>query len=151
MSKNDGIYVVRFRKRFFDYQYRVAYTSEINKLYPTGGNVEANEQWLRDTFAEIDVCDTKEAAMLLAGCIAEKHPNSEFGVVYIEVDINFPFKSGCPCRHCQKVDVYGERWMILCPECGNKRCPKASHHGWDCTNSNATGQHGSVWGDSAIP
>jgi len=35
--------------------------------------------------------------------------------------------------------------MILCGECGNKRCPKASDHSLECTNSNDTGQHGSVY------
>lgn len=34
--------------------------------------------------------------------------------------------------------------MILCPTCGNKRCPKASDHTLECTNSNAPNQAGSV-------
>jgi hypothetical protein len=36
-------------------------------------------------------------------------------------------------------------YMILCPTCGNKRCPKASDHELACTNSNATGQPGSIY------
>ena len=35
--------------------------------------------------------------------------------------------------------------MILCGECGNKRCPKASDHRLECTSSNAPGQAGSVY------
>ena len=35
--------------------------------------------------------------------------------------------------------------MILCPECGNKRCPKASDHRLQCTDSNDVGQAGSVY------
>lgn len=35
--------------------------------------------------------------------------------------------------------------MILCPECGNKRCPKATHHELPCTNSNEPNQEGSVY------
>lgn len=35
--------------------------------------------------------------------------------------------------------------MVLCPICGNKRCPKASDHRLDCTNSNDVGQPGSVY------
>jgi hypothetical protein len=35
--------------------------------------------------------------------------------------------------------------MILCPQCGNKRCPKASNHRLDCTSSNDPGQPGSVY------
>lgn len=35
--------------------------------------------------------------------------------------------------------------MILCPLCGNKRCPMASDHTLDCTGSNEPGQVGSVY------
>jgi len=35
--------------------------------------------------------------------------------------------------------------MILCPECGNKRCPKATHHSLACTKSNDLGQKGSIY------
>jgi DNA-directed RNA polymerase subunit RPC12/RpoP len=35
--------------------------------------------------------------------------------------------------------------MILCPECGNKRCPKASDHNFSCTGSNEPGQLGSIY------
>lgn len=35
--------------------------------------------------------------------------------------------------------------MILCSECGNKRCPKATNHELPCTNSNEPGQAGSVY------
>lgn len=34
-------------------------------------------------------------------------------------------------------------FMHLCPECGNKRCPRAAWHGNDCTGSNEPGQPGS--------
>jgi hypothetical protein len=50
------------------------------------------------------------------------------------------------CGRC--IDCRGDRPlgpMVLCPECGNKRCPKASHHGNDCTGSNEPGQEGSVY------
>jgi hypothetical protein len=35
--------------------------------------------------------------------------------------------------------------MILCPTCGNKRCPKATDHALACTRSNEPGQAGSVY------
>jgi hypothetical protein len=35
--------------------------------------------------------------------------------------------------------------MILCPTCGNKRCPRASNHDLDCSGSNEPGQQGSVY------
>lgn len=35
--------------------------------------------------------------------------------------------------------------MILCPVCGNKRCPHASDHELACTGSNEPGQPGSIY------
>lgn len=35
--------------------------------------------------------------------------------------------------------------MILCENCGNKRCPHASDHRLACTGSNDPGQDGSVY------
>jgi len=34
-------------------------------------------------------------------------------------------------------------FMILCPECGNKRCPKSTDCSLSCTGSNEPGQSGS--------
>jgi hypothetical protein len=50
------------------------------------------------------------------------------------------------CHSCFKAcgGVMLDR-MILCSECGNKRCPKASDHRLDCTSSNDLGQPGSVY------
>ena len=39
------------------------------------------------------------------------------------------------------------RPFIVCPDCGNKRCPKATHHDHACTRSNEPGQANSVYGD----
>lgn len=33
--------------------------------------------------------------------------------------------------------------MFVCPDCGNKRCPRATDHRHDCTASNEPGQPGS--------
>lgn len=35
--------------------------------------------------------------------------------------------------------------MILCSICGNKRCPKATDCGLECTGSNEPGQPGSAY------
>jgi hypothetical protein len=63
--------------------------------------------------------------------------------------------TGCPCRAC--IAAYEDAhppavWIesmsnrfIVCPTCGNKRCPHASDHSYACTGSNATGQNGSVY------
>ncbi|WP_280357099.1 hypothetical protein [Nocardia otitidiscaviarum] len=36
--------------------------------------------------------------------------------------------------------------FIVCPDCGNKRCPRATYHDHECTRSNEPGQEGSVYG-----
>jgi Zn finger protein HypA/HybF involved in hydrogenase expression len=59
-------------------------------------------------------------------------------------------KPDCYCYNCNK-DYVPEgqtlpivmSQMIVCPECGNKRCPHATDHKLDCTNSNEPGQPGS--------
>jgi hypothetical protein len=38
--------------------------------------------------------------------------------------------------------------MILCPECGNKRCPQATDHRLACTGSNEAGQPGRRYGQT---
>lgn len=54
----------------------------------------------------------------------------------------------CWCYDCLK-DIKEDGWsipltrMILCPDCGNKRCPRATNHNLECTNSNEPGQPGS--------
>jgi len=58
---------------------------------------------------------------------------------------------GCPCFTCLDKPELGLQnptnlWMVLCPLCGNKRCPKATSHEEPCTNSNEPGQPGSRYG-----
>lgn len=52
-----------------------------------------------------------------------------------------PDSMNCPCSDCNP----GAWWMILCPTCGNKRCPHATNHELACTNSNEPGQAGSAY------
>jgi DNA-directed RNA polymerase subunit RPC12/RpoP len=56
------------------------------------------------------------------------------------------------CHSCFKASggVMLDR-MILCPECGNKRCPKASDHNFSCTGSNEPGQWGSIYTTPPTP
>ena len=56
----------------------------------------------------------------------------------------------CYCYNCNKdrMDETGRipyvmTRMIVCPECGNKRCPHSTDHNLACTNSNDPGQPGS--------
>jgi hypothetical protein len=51
----------------------------------------------------------------------------------------------CVCHKCLKERDEVRAFMVVCPECGNKRCPKASDHDLSCTGSNKPGQSGSVY------
>lgn len=52
----------------------------------------------------------------------------------------------CWCHECNKQMAWPFALkMIVCPDCGNKRCPHASDHRHACTGSNAPGQPGSVY------
>lgn len=53
----------------------------------------------------------------------------------------------CWCHQCHHDRGEWVNHMILCPECGCKRCPHATHHDHVCTGSNDSDQPGSVYGD----
>lgn len=65
--------------------------------------------------------------------------------------------SRCQCRRCleqrdEKVEVFEDFFLtiaatrfIVCAKCGNKRCPHATDHRLECTNSNEPGQPGSAY------
>lgn len=50
---------------------------------------------------------------------------------------------------CYMCATPAERYtiFIVCPLCGNKRCPKSTDHRLDCTNSNLPDQPGSRYSD----
>lgn len=67
-----------------------------------------------------------------------------------------PVQVDCWCITCEAMvleartmngdqDAWADARFIVCPICGNKRCPRANHHDNLCTGSNATGQAGSAW------
>jgi len=53
-------------------------------------------------------------------------------------------KAECWCTTCRPITMSDMRF-VTCPDCGNKRCPKAHNHTLACTNSNEPGQPGSSW------
>lgn len=57
---------------------------------------------------------------------------------------NSPVTPDCWCRTCRPVTMSDMRFVV-CPECGNKRCPHANDHRNDCTGSNEPGQVGSAY------
>jgi hypothetical protein len=64
----------------------------------------------------------------------------------IAAPVQEPVANRYCCHSCFKASggVMLDR-MILCSECGNKRCPKASDHNFSCTGSNEPGQGGSIY------
>jgi hypothetical protein len=58
-------------------------------------------------------------------------------------------KYKCWCYNCLNKITDERGWpvtastFIVCPTCGNKRCPKSTDHNLACTNSNEPGQPGS--------
>ena len=59
---------------------------------------------------------------------------------------NPPENPGCWCRTCRPV-VLNDMRFVVCPDCGNKRCPRANDHRNACTGSNEPGQEGSAYPD----
>lgn len=65
-------------------------------------------------------------------------------------------KNDCWCWQCnqdRRVNgiPYSMTRMILCPDCGNKRCPRATDHREACSGSNDAGQAGSRYGTMPGP
>ncbi|ENF7465921.1 hypothetical protein ABRE04_002818 [Salmonella enterica] len=57
---------------------------------------------------------------------------------------NSPVIPDCWCRTCRPVTMSDMRFVV-CPDCGNKRCPHANDHRNACTGSNEPGQIGSAY------
>lgn len=57
---------------------------------------------------------------------------------------NSPVIPECSCHACRPV-TFADSRFVVCPECGNKRCPHAIDHRNACTGSNEPGQEGSAY------
>ncbi|HCM9496651.1 TPA: hypothetical protein N5O02_000690 [Enterobacter asburiae] len=57
---------------------------------------------------------------------------------------NSPVFPGCSCLTWRPV-TFSDSRFVVCPECGNKRCPHANDHRNACTGSNEPGQEGSAY------
>ncbi|HHB7455057.1 TPA: hypothetical protein ACN7NB_000708 [Klebsiella pneumoniae] len=56
-------------------------------------------------------------------------------------------KPDCWCLTCRPV-VLNDMRFVVCPDCGNKRCPRANDHRNACTGSNEPGQEGNAYPDT---
>ena len=61
-----------------------------------------------------------------------------------DLSANSPANPGCWCLTCRPVAINDMRFVV-CPDCGNKRCPRANDHRNACTGSNEPGQEGSAY------
>ena len=93
------------------------------------------------TAAEIRNAALEEAALLMEA--TGKH----IAASDIRAKKNDPAgqaSSRCWCQTCRPITLTDLR-MVLCPDCGNKRCPHANDHRNACTGSNEPGQPGSAY------
>lgn len=58
--------------------------------------------------------------------------------------IGSPAIQQCWCTTCRPITLEDMRF-VACPQCGNKRCPRAHNHELACSGSNEPGQKGSSW------
>ena len=85
----------------------------------------------------------RDARFFLAAGTAPPEPNGPNEV------------ASCWCYRCLDAPELGlknptARKMILCPACGNKRCPRATDHRFACTDSNEAGQFGSLYPEAEL-
>jgi hypothetical protein len=102
------------------------------------------------------VCNLREQAIRQALIDLGWTPPIEVPTKQKNTDI-YVVMSCCYCIRClrnRKVSKehaphlpYESSRMIVCPNCGNKRCPHASDHTYNCTNSNSLNQEGSIFCD----
>lgn len=72
-----------------------------------------------------------------SGCIATAR-------ICAELAVSSQAVPDCWCHTCRPVTMNDMRFVV-CPDCGNKRCPRANDHRNACTGSNELGQEGSVY------
>jgi len=60
-------------------------------------------------------------------------------------DYRVKLNSPLDCHKCFNEAKVPVVFMLVCPICGNKRCPHASDHTLACTGSNEPNQPGSVY------
>ncbi|WP_221629019.1 hypothetical protein [Citrobacter freundii] len=91
------------------------------------------QEWIRHISAKMDD-------------YSEQHGDDAYSVIsaaMIQAG-NPPATPDCWCRTCRPVTMNDMRFVV-CPDCGNKRCPHANDHRNACTGSNEHGQAGSAY------
>lgn len=95
MSADNGIYVVGFRNLNDTFEYRVALCSAIDNLYAineTDKELDLWSKWVGQVFKDngSNVFQSKDAAMEYAKELSGDSMPTEYGIVCIDVDFQFP-------------------------------------------------------------
>lgn len=102
--------------------------------------MEGSQMWNKQWWMPLTGCDTLQNLVEDLYAAAEKSDVKSFGFAeQLFLSSNVEPNPNCGCMACNP----HAWWMIVCSICGNKRCPHATHHDHECTNSNAPGQPGS--------
>lgn len=120
---------------------RLEWANEAEKVL--GGFVESHDRFAKVCNFEQCGCDMcRSSRPLLTNTVAEHSAPTA------QADLHCCFACERAAIDAGKLSPFGRRF-IVCPKCGNKRCPKASHHDNDCTGSNKPGQPGSIFATQA--
>lgn len=97
--------------------------------------------WNHGVLAVMAKYDACRAAMLTSSTQSSGSEPATVPGKWIPVSERMP---DCWCRTCRPVAINDMRFVV-CPDCGNKRCPRANDHRNACTGSNEPGQEGSAY------
>lgn len=93
-----------------------------------------------------DEVETRIAARVEHMCSADDWDPDEIDRLRAESMKNASRWCCISCERAELGDLYWlNRKFPMCPECGNKRCPRATFHDNTCTGSNESGQPGSEY------
>lgn len=101
------------------------FDSNWDQIFGRGAEKQANENLEKFTNDYQDILSTED-------CVLD-------ALDKLKMDGNYD------CHRCYQENDARVNKMIVCPVCGNKRCPRASDHRLECTGSNEPGQAGSVY------
>ena len=115
------------------------------KLVP----VEPTEEMLFKGHMEIDFDRNAQNTLEL------EHPSqTDDGGTSIRTDMTdawVAMLAAAPKPECCRPVAMTDMRFVVCPDCGNKRCPRANDHRNACTGSNEPGQEGSAYPDAPKP
>ena len=132
--------------KFYQYKNEPAIYEHVGHAKPAG---EARNNELPSLEVYRDIA-TGEVYYRYSGDFNSKMTPVDAPVIPIWLEGGPDVKAMSCCEVCCKKAIQSDarlmfrRQMILCPNCGNKRCPKAADHRNKCTGSNAVGQVGEI-------